>query len=93
MSDEIYINTKNAPHSQLGVRSVRTFQQPYQGQQVIQGDLQALYIADGQTPFTYQTRYPFTYRGQDQGRYPFQLTGRQPNTYQHRVDIRLPFLR
>ena len=41
MSDEIYINTKNVPHSQLGqLGQSGTFQQPYQGQASVQGDLQ-----------------------------------------------------
>ena len=42
MSDEIYINTKNAPHSQLGqLGSQGSFQQPYQGQAAVTGTLQA----------------------------------------------------
>ena len=42
MSDEIYINTKNAPHSQLGqLGNSGTFQQPFQGQAVVSGNLQA----------------------------------------------------
>ena len=91
MSDEIYINTKNAPHSQLGqLGQSGTFQQPYQGQILL---FKVIYkykvIVDGQTPFTYQARYPFTYQAQDQGRYPFQATGRQPNTYQ--AQGRYPF--
>ena len=53
MSDEIYINTKNAPHSQLGqLGQSGTFQQPYQGQAAVQGDLQVQRAVDGQTPFT-----------------------------------------
>ena len=64
MSDEIYINLKNAPTPTGQLGPTGTFQQTYQGQRIVQGQLQAQRIVQGQTPFTYQNRYPFTYQAQ-----------------------------
>ena len=90
MADEIYINTKNAPHSQLGqLGQSGTFQQPYQGQRAVTGDLQVQRAVSGQTPFTYQARYPLTYQANARGRYPAAAQGRFPDTYQ--AQGRYPF--
>ena len=79
MADEIYINTKNAPHSQLGqLGNSGSFQQPYQGQAAVTGTLQAQRAVSGQTPFTYQARYPFTYQANAQGRYPYPANSQTP---------------
>ena len=90
MADEIYINTKNAPHSQVGqLGPTGTFQQSYDGQRQLTGRLQNQRAVTGQTPFTYQNRYPFTY--------PASARGRTPSTYQARYPypantlVRYPF--
>ena len=94
MSDEIYINTKNAPHSQLGQLGQELPTTLSRSLSAVQGDLQVQYFVDGQTPFTYHQDIHLLIT-QDQGRYPFQTTGRQPNNASKLiwVDIRLPFLR
>ena len=89
MADEIYINTGS------------TFQQPYQGQvpanaqNPVIRNIDGTYPANAQSPFTYQSRQPFTYQDQKNARQPviydhrspftYIRQGRSPFTYQHPV--------
>lgn len=89
MADEIYINTGS------------TFQQPYQGQTPANAQepnirsIGGTYPANAQSPFTYQSRQPFTYQDQKNARQPviydhrspftYIRQGRSPFTYQHPV--------
>ena len=83
MADEIYINIKNAQHSQEGnLGPEGTFQQAYQGQRPATGRLQVQRVVSGQTPFTYQNPYPFTYPASAQANYPFQQNYQNPYPYQ-----------
>ena len=86
MADEIYINTGT------------TFQQPYQGQAVVNAQSPETKQATGRTPaqarqpLTYNNRQPVTYRTPAvqqspfirNAQQPFNYTVRSPFTYQHR---------
>ena len=92
MADEIYINTKNAQHSQEGnLGPTGTFQQAYQGQRPATGRLQVQRVVSGQTPFTYQNPYPFTYPASARGRYPFDYQNPYPFTTPASAQGRYPF--
>ena len=87
MSDEIYIN--------IGT----TFQQPYQGQVIVNSqqpnirNITGTYPANAQAPFTYQHRSPFTYQNNvsqqepnirdRQSPFTYVRQGRTPFTYRH----------